>query len=217
MMAVDISTTKSYPNNSKYLELIMKIYPQSSNGITRQLIDGDDNQHFTIDGPFGIGLNLTPKNIKGKTVIFLGGTGILPFIDFFAYLYRLLIKERDPMKNLFYDEEFEEHFKQAHFTVYAYYPNRSEAVGYELCSNISEFYFQNRVEERFKFIPTFTQEGGNRLSKQEIIEILKKHHSEIESELKNVWVCGPPSMNNMFQRIKKDLTRDLNLNEIAIY
>ena len=35
--------------------------------------------------------------------------------------------------------------------------------------------------------------------------------------LKNVWVCGPPPMNNMFQRLRKGISRDFGNCTVEIF
>jgi NAD(P)H-flavin reductase len=203
------------PETSNQLQLTMKFYPQSKNGITKQLMDSDDSQMFLINGPFGKGLDFSPESICGKNIIFLGGTGVLPFVDFFTYLGRSLLSEVNS-QNLIENEQFEDHFKKASFVVYGYFPKESEAVALELCSKISELHAQNNAQERFSFIPIFTREGGEKLVKDKIFEILSNSHSE--SKLKNVWVCGPPPMNNMFQRIQKQIIKryELSPNQVEI-
>lgn len=121
----------SIPETSNELQLVLKFYPQSKNGITKQLMNADHEQNFIIDGPFGKGLDFSPANICGKNVIFLGGTGVLPFVDLFTYLGRSLLKENNS-KVLIENEQFEDHFKQASFVVYGYFPRESEAVALEL-------------------------------------------------------------------------------------
>jgi NAD(P)H-flavin reductase len=207
--------TDTIPETSNELQLTMKFYPQSKNGITKQLMDSDDNQMFLINGPFGKGLDFSAESICGNNIIFLGGTGVLPFVDFFTYLGRSLYNQVNS-SNLIENENFEDHFKQASFVVYGYFPKESEAVALELCSKISEFHAQNNAQERFSFIPIFTREGGERLGKDKIFDILSNYHSE--SKLKNVWVCGPPPMNNMFQRFRKEIIKryDLSPNQLEI-
>ena len=171
---------------SDYLEFIMKFYPQSKNGITKQLKNLQEGQEFVVNGPFGKGLDLSPGNIVGNNVIFLGGTGVLPFIDLFAYLARMLISEKSPDNKILGDEDFDEHLKDAKFIVYAYYQKESEAIGSKFLRRISELFTHFNCEERLVINQIFTREGGERLNKASIIETLKSHHSE--SQLKNVWV-----------------------------
>jgi NAD(P)H-flavin reductase len=166
------------------------------------------DQEFLIAGPFGKGLDFSEAAITGKNVIFLGGTGTLPFIDLFAYLGRLLLKEKKN-QNIFENEEFETYFDKVSFVVYAYFPRESEGCCLELLRKISDFYLENGAEERFKFIPVFTRDGGERLSNEKIFEILDKHHQE--SKLRNLWVCGPPKMNNMFQRLRKRIMKQYEI------
>ena len=150
-----------------------------------------------------------------KNIIFLGGTGVLPFVDLIAYLGRLLINEKSPGNNIFGEEKFEEHFKDASFVCYAYYQRPSDAVSYELIQAIADLYKHYGFENRFKLIPIFTRErGGERLDIEKIYRLLDKHHQE--SPLKNLWVCGPPKMNNMFQRIRKTLIKKYELSNHKI-
>ena len=48
---------------------------------------------YSIKGPLGMGLGLYPsinaKNLSGTHVAFVGGTGIIPFLDLVGYLIRL--------------------------------------------------------------------------------------------------------------------------------
>ena len=169
-------------------------------------MDADENQEFLIEGPMGKGLDLSAENISGNNIIFLGGTGVLPFVDLFAYFARMLINEKSPGDNIQEGEEFDKSMQNASFTVFAYYPRESEGVALELCTKISELYEHFGMEEKFKFSPVFTREGGTRLTKDSIYEVLNP--CNISNNLKNVWVCGPPPMNNMFQRLRKELQKE---------
>jgi len=151
---------------SDFLELVIKVYPRSKNGLSKQLLNVQVGQKFTINGPMGKGLDLSPRNIQGNNVIFLGGTGSLPFVDLFAYLARMLINEKSPQNNLFSQEDYEEHFKHASFTVYGYYPTRGEAIAGEFISKVAELYSHFECGDRFKFHPIFTREGGEKLTKK---------------------------------------------------
>lgn len=164
----------------------MKFYSQSKNGITKQLKDANENQEFLIEGPLGKGLNLSSKNISGNNVIFLGGTGVLPFVDLFAYFARKLINEKCPGNSIQQGEEFDDNLQNARFTVFAYYPKKSEGVALELCTKISELYEQFGMKERFSFSPVFTREGGARLNKDTVFEVLNSCFEN--SHLKNIWV-----------------------------
>ncbi|CAI2386799.1 unnamed protein product [Moneuplotes crassus] len=190
---------------SKNLQLLIKFYPQARNGLTKKLDNVQPDDEFIISKPLGSGLDLTPGNITGTNVVFLGGTGVLPFIDFFAYLARYLINEKSPSDSMLSQEKFEPYFKEAKFIIYVAYQTQTEAIGLEILTKISELFSHFGEQERFKLTTIFTREGGKKLDKQSIYDILKEN-SQLDY-LKNVWVCGPPKMNNMFQRIRKDLRK----------
>jgi len=59
-------------------------------GLTKRLFScfverRDIQKRVIIEGPMGQGLNISPLK-AGTVVIIAGGTGILPFLDFFYYL-----------------------------------------------------------------------------------------------------------------------------------
>ena len=97
---------KSIEDHYKYednnLELIIKFYKETKTGITRQINDATIDTEFYIDGPQGKGFNFTQNNSNGTHVIFMGGTGALPFMDLFAYLARKLLKEFAPNYSIFF-------------------------------------------------------------------------------------------------------------------
>ena len=131
---------------------------------------------------------------------------MLPFVDLFAYFARKLINEKCPGNSIQQGEEFDDNLQNARFTVFAYYPKKSEGVAIELCTKISELYEQFGMKERFNFNPVFTREGGARLNKDTVFEVLNSCFKN--GHLKNIWVCGPPPMNNMFQRMKMEIQNE---------
>ena len=89
--------------------------------------------------------------------------------------------------------------------MFGYYPNNNHAVGLDLLVKFSDLFVHYGQEERFSFNPIFTRQGGQRLTIGNIYEMLDKANEG--NELKNVWVCGPPPMNNMFQRLRRDILK----------
>jgi len=191
------------------LELVLKFYPQSKNGITKQLLNDNENDRFFISGPLSRGYDLTAGNMKGTTIVFVGGTGVLPFMDLFAYMARRIIHKNDPSKDVFPGEDFEDELEEANFVVYGYYPKAADACAIDFCNKASEIAKQYKAEDKFKFTPIYTRDGGKRLDKEQMFELLKSHHES--TGIKNLWVCGPPPMNNMFQQHKKQINKEFEL------
>ena len=166
------SIEEHYKEEDNTLELVIKFYKETQTGITRQIDDASSSDEFYIDGPQGKGFNFTPDNSDGTHVIFMGGTGALPFMDLFAYLGRKILKECDPTYSIFPDERFSDLHPNAKFVVYGYFPSRDKSVGLEFWELIDSLYKKYKKDDMFKFIPVFTREGGSRLSEERIDEIL---------------------------------------------
>ena len=188
---------------------MLKYYEQSKNGITKQLLNNNKDDRFFISGPLSRGFDLTKDNMKGTTLIFVGGTGVLPFMDVFAYMARRIINKNNPSFEVFPGEKFEDELEEANFVVYGYYPREADACAIEFCKKASEIHEKYSEENKFKFIPKFTRDGDKRLDKQQMLKLLKKHHES--TGIKNLWICGPPSMNNMFQECKKKICKEFEL------
>ena len=200
---------------SNSIEVFMKFYKQSKNGITKQISEATKDDKFTISGVFGKGFNLEKHNIVGTNLIVVGGTGILPFIDLFAYLARRLISKKDALSEVFPHESFENYMSAAKFIVYAYYPDKSNAVGVEFWDRISRLFQLFDWKDLFKFIPQYTKNGDKKLSNQEDIATFI-HGISSRLSIKNIFVWGPPPMNNLFQRATSAICWDIGLDPSQI-
>lgn len=67
------------------LPLIIKKYNYPK-ALSKQIFEL--NSPVFIEGPLGRGLELKPD---GKNIAFIGGTGILPFIDLLDFLFKYTI------------------------------------------------------------------------------------------------------------------------------
>lgn len=112
-----------------HLELIVKYYHQSKNGMSSQLTHANPDDAFYISAPIGKGLDINYNNLKGHIAVFVGGTGILPFMDFFAYLGRRFIAKVNKNVTVFSNEGFNLDTSDMRVTVYAYYSDIKNAIG----------------------------------------------------------------------------------------
>ncbi|CAI2385131.1 unnamed protein product [Moneuplotes crassus] len=188
---------------SQNLQLVIKFYDQSKKGLTRLLANVQDRDEFIISKPLGKGLDLRPEAISGTNVLFLGGTGVLPFLDLFAYLARMVIRDNSPSDSLIRNEEFDECFKDSKFIVYGYYPTQGEAVALDFLMKLSDLFSHFQKQPQFSFTPVFTRQGGEHLTSNSLYSLLDPISST--STLRTIWVCGPPKMNNLFQRIHRNI------------
>lgn len=186
--------------DSETLELVMKHYSMSSRGISTQAISAYHFHEFYLQGPLGAGFDYTSQNLQGTNLIFCGGTGILPFMDLFAYLGRKFLAENSPENSLFSDEKFEPMPHKPRFIIYAFFMTRDECIGVDIVEKIEKLYQQYDQGEFFKLNLVIITQGGQHLSDDEIIELIKDYNM-IDGPLNRFLVCGPPGMNNQFQKL----------------
>ena len=70
----------------------------------------------------------------GNYIFFCGGTGVLPFIDLFAYMLWKAVALVSPENMFFEDEEFE--FNEIFITVYCFFTSWEDAVGLTILEGI---------------------------------------------------------------------------------
>jgi len=105
---------------SDEIELIMKYYPQTRKGISRQLVNATNDDYFYINAPVNKGLDFGGDVPVGTIIILVGGTGVLPFMDLLAYTARSLIAEKSNQGPIFEGEKFHDDISKASIIVYSY-------------------------------------------------------------------------------------------------
>lgn len=93
-----------------------------------------ESEYF-IKGPVGKGLDLSSLS-KGNHVFFCGGTGVLPFLDTFAYFLRKAINEFEPENSMFADENFDDSNDELFISVYAFFTKKDESIGLEILESL---------------------------------------------------------------------------------
>jgi len=144
----------------------------------------------------GKGCNL---ETKGTYVAFAAGTGALVYLDLVA---RLILQNTG---NLPDDcDRFEDDFQFHYFVSFL---NRDEAVGLDLCEalvalnktkGINNFHLTVRLSEAKDGAPRAV-----RWNKEYVLPKLQEIEKGIDgkaSEIKKVFVCGPPVMNETFDK-----------------
>ena len=207
------SSIDEYKAESKDLELVVKHYGQSNNGISKQLTQPGINSKFFIEGPLSKGIKIG----EDCNYFIWVGTGILPFIDIFAYVARKFLYDKNPQKAIFQDESFESYPEDATFIIEAFFESREKAPGIELLELIDKMFNGgdgqdikdinpegNQRKKIFTINVNYKDQGffPLKIRKEFFINILKENEGEISS----VNVCGSPSFNEIF---------DLNIQEIC--
>lgn len=78
------------------------------------------------------------------------------------------------------------------------FPSREEGIAVELCEGLVKVCKQKGVEN-FEFHPRYSKESKERWDGGFIDRALDTNHIG-KDHLKRVWVCGPPAMNEQFDR-----------------
>lgn len=126
----------------------------------------------------------------GTHIAFVGGTGILVFIDLVAYLIRLnldLLKAGDD--NILDGNKFR-------FVLYASFTNPDEVLGKELIEGLQTICKKKGVDN-FELIYRFSNQKPLRWDSAFIDRQLQIHQRQ---SIKRIWVCGPPVMNEVFDK-----------------
>jgi NAD(P)H-flavin reductase len=139
-------------------------------------------------------------------IAFTAGTGNLLFLDLVAHLIRKNLKKLNDYENsLIGDDDFK-------FVFFVSFPKQEDCIAYELCTGLQ------KISERFgcdnfEFYPRFSNDPKNsRKWDHEFIDETLARYSKGDSKVKKVWVCGPPIMNEMFDRSLEELAPKYNIN-----
>ena len=161
----------------------------------------DANARFEIKGPMGLGL--CPK-ATGHHFVFAAGTGVLCFVDLVAELCRLntgQVTLGNSLNSTDKDQEKEINIDPDNFQLHLYvsFPSRNEAVALELFEAL-EAYCRRTKTNNFHLHLRLSQESMNaqRWDAQFIRQEIGKFGSK---NIQKVWVCGPPVMNETFDRV----------------
>ncbi|CAK71902.1 unnamed protein product (macronuclear) [Paramecium tetraurelia] len=171
--------------------LIIKKY-NFPKALSAQIFEHQGN--FWVQGPFGRGLELESKS---KCIAFVGGTGLLPFLDLLDHLLMKSIyltnKQKQQQIQQFFPQydQLEESFE---FTLLASFQNEEEFIGkdwirklYQInqTNNLKLFNMQIRYSDSTldTVIPAFRSRFNEELVRQHLGDFNKK-----------VYICGPPNM-----------------------
>jgi predicted ferric reductase len=145
-----------------------------------------------------MGKGLAPAT-TGIHLAFAAGTGNLCFVDMLAHIslsvLGLLTKE-DNIAGSIDPANFQMH-------LYASFPSKAEAVAYELCESLHNYCSRNNMKT-FTLHPRLSKERVNpaRWDEKWIEKTLRSYKA---SDVERMWVCGPPVMNETFDRTLMDM------------
>ena len=174
---------------------------------------------FNIKGPMGRGLELETRP-KGVHVAFAAGTGALVFLDLVAHML---------MRNVFRyklrDEDVDPQFKRLQdsfqFHLYVAFLDQDTTIGLELCETLERVNAKlaklediglQGLKDQFKLTirlssDIFAKEKPARWDHKYI----EKELTPLAGKIQKVWVCGPPIMNQTFDKSLGSLKQKLKL------
>ena len=170
-----------------YMEIIIKYYRQTKKGLSAQLTFAAADDQFFVNAPVGKGHDVDFNSLKGTYILFVGGTGILPYMDLFAYMVRSVIAKNSESNCIFSGEKFEHDMSDVHLVLYTYFQDDKNAVGFDFVSQMAEVYKRLGIENQFTLVPKFTRQGDKRLDKESMLEILTNQKNK--TGLDKIWVC----------------------------
>lgn len=198
-----------WQEKDNFVELVIKVYHQAKRGVATQICNATEGDQFIMDGPYGKALDFGFPNASGTYLLFVGGTGILPYMDIFAYMVRKVISEKSNIGEIFPGESFDGDLSNVNFIIHGFYPDAQRACGYEFTQKVAEVFEKLGCGNQFQFKCTFTRNGGKRLDKQQLDELMNDYAQK--GGVRRLWVCGPPPMNNMFTKYQNKVTKTLGI------
>lgn len=169
-------------DSSDEVTVTIKKY-NSAKGLS-SLIHKLDNEHrFIVKGPLGKGLHI---QIKGVHVAFTCGTGCFVFLDLVVYLIRRNL-------NLLSDEEKDHVYESFKFVFYVSFPTRDDGIGLQLCFGLDKLCKHLGIDN-FELHTRFSAENSDRWDYTFLC------NQRYDKQISKVWACGPPKMNEDFDK-----------------
>jgi hypothetical protein len=145
-----------------------------------------------------MGKGLAPAQ-NGVHLAFAAGTGTLCFVDLMAHvaISVLGLAGKEEIQNGCIDPQtFQLH-------LYVSFPSKAEAIAYELCEALHNYCQRNDLKT-FTLHPRLSKEKINpaRWDEMWVESTISKYKA---SEVNRMWVCGPPMMNELFDRTLMDM------------
>jgi len=140
---------------------------------------------YSVKGPMGAGLCM---HKGGVHVAFCGGTGLLVYVDLVVHLARRMLATLSEKENQMVSDDFK-------FILYASFPSKEKTIALELCDLTAQL-AKKLGKDCFEVRWRFSSESKDRWDKDFVVKALQ----EIK-KVERLWVCGPPPMNEAFEKI----------------
>ena len=159
---------------------------------------------FNMTGPTGKGLKISKSGIH---IAFSAGTGSLVYLDLVS---ALLLRNRfkgtgKKIPEDLDEDQIDDDFK---FHLYVSFQNQESSIGLDLCTKLMKMNKQFGIDN-FKLTVRLSDGADDEIDEDSGVEYLKRRWnkdfidervSEHSGEIKRIWVCGPPIMNETFDK-----------------
>ncbi|CDW84971.1 cytochrome b5-like heme steroid binding domain containing protein [Stylonychia lemnae] len=198
---------ESFINQSSYndnadIYLTIKNYDTRS-GLSRLIHQQKDV--FEIKALMGKGLDVQRQ---GTHLAFVAGTGILVFMDLVAFILRQNLGLLQGSDNQILDQK---NFK---FVLYASFPSPEDSIGLELLQGLQKI-TQMQELKNFELILRFSNEFMSERWNAQFIERQVEIFTQ-NKQIKKIWVCGPPMMNEVFDRTFEEISQQYDLDRSIV-
>lgn len=185
----------------------IKNYQQPTGLSTRFFSSKYPGEEFEVMGPMGKGLSVQSEGIH---IAFAGGTGTLTFVDLVAHLILEnlgLITTQDNSiltngSSFVTTESMIGDQKNFKFILYASFQERADSVALELLEAFQIFCDMHNFKN-FELVLRLSKEKLNpaRWDAKFINKEIDKHNNNL---IRRIWVCGPPVLNETFEKVFND-------------
>ena len=198
-----------------WINLTLKTY-NSSNGLATRIhnaqvveqksLNFNPKDMFYIKGPMGRGLQIQEN---GLHVGFCAGTGALIFLDLVAHLLIVNIFNFQgkslPIEMQFYQPGFKLH-------LYISFQSRASAIGLDLIEALEKIN-EKLGFDNFKATVRLSETDSPNDPKLPhwTPEYIERQLAGYAGQLKKIWVCGPPALNELFDKALDGLLDKLEI------
>lgn len=195
-------------NDTNEVALTIKNYKKQGGLSHFMFNEKNEKQNYWMSGPMGKGLQIEKEGIH---IAFTAGTGCLLFLDLVAHLVRKNLKKLNEIEDSFIGME---DFK---FVFFVSFPKREDVIGIELCEGLQRVCKKYEIDN-FEFIPRISNEIKDKASSRWDFKFIDETLSRYRKQnvIKKVWVCGPPIMNEMFDKSLEELGPKYGINRHGI-
>lgn len=139
---------------------------------------------------------------------FAAGTGMLTFMDLVAAVASHNIKLVNKQESDLFGDKFK-------FILYLSFPSREDGLGLELCEGLEAYCKENNLTN-FELNLRLSKGAAEGKRQPRWNEEFVAHTLRQYDGLKQVWVCGPPPISEMFERYLYEHAEDHKEQEIEI-